>query len=431
LLSADNGGTKSCQSGCSSFTGYVYCDNNNDGSRQSGECGIGGVWVTLTGKDSSGQTVSMTRMTDANGCYIFDNLKSSGTGGYTIKETQPTCFTDGMDKAGSRGGTLSNDTISAITLPSSTNAIDYIFGELGASLGDKVWNDANKNGVQDSGEAGLAGITVKLTGAGADAIFGTLDDTAAQTTTNSSGVYSFSGLAAGKYTVNFTANNGWLLSPANVGSNDNVDSDADAITGTTAVYTLTNNQSNLTVDAGMYRQIATGLTQSASFWNGATGQDLINSFGNTSGGKSLANYLATTYSALYGTSAGSMNLTNKTNAQVAALFQSLYADPSRQADAQLMATALSVFATTNSLNTNSTARTKATNAGFVLSTNGAGAASYNVGAFGAAFGLTNNTSTTISDLLARANARAVSGAINGGNASLATQTYMVFWGING
>ena len=31
-----------------------------------------------------------------------------------------------------------------------------------AALGDKVWLDTNKNGVQDAGEAGVSGVTVKL-----------------------------------------------------------------------------------------------------------------------------------------------------------------------------------------------------------------------------------------------------------------------------
>lgn len=39
-----------------------------------------------------------------------------------------------------------------------------------ASLGDRVWPDANKNGVQQTGEAGVAGVTVKLlNAAGAEA----------------------------------------------------------------------------------------------------------------------------------------------------------------------------------------------------------------------------------------------------------------------
>ena len=51
-----------------------------------------------------------------------------------------------------------------------------------ASLGDKVFLDNNANGIQDAGEAGLAGVTVGLLAAGS------VIDT---TTTDSNGLYAF------------------------------------------------------------------------------------------------------------------------------------------------------------------------------------------------------------------------------------------------
>jgi uncharacterized repeat protein (TIGR01451 family)/LPXTG-motif cell wall-anchored protein len=60
------------------------------------------------------------------------------------------------------------------------------------TIGDTVWFDKNKNGKQDSGEPGIAGAQVQLTN---------LDTGAVSTqTTNSSGLYLFSGLEAGNYT---------------------------------------------------------------------------------------------------------------------------------------------------------------------------------------------------------------------------------------
>ncbi|MEM1172949.1 MAG: SdrD B-like domain-containing protein, partial [Cyanobacteria bacterium P01_H01_bin.35] len=41
-----------------------------------------------------------------------------------------------------------------------------------ASLGDKVFFDDDKDGIQDEGEAGVEGVTVTLTGGGADGIIG-------------------------------------------------------------------------------------------------------------------------------------------------------------------------------------------------------------------------------------------------------------------
>jgi len=61
-----------------------------------------------------------------------------------------------------------------------------------ASIGDTVWADENENGVQDNGEKGIAGATVRLT---------LPDASVVETTTNSNGLYLFSALDAGTYTV--------------------------------------------------------------------------------------------------------------------------------------------------------------------------------------------------------------------------------------
>ena len=67
------------------------------------------------------------------------------------------------------------------------------------NLGDYVWNDLNKNGIQDEGEPGVQGITVEL--------FDTADcsDTSIDSTsTNGSGLYAFSGLPQ-EHTVSCSA----------------------------------------------------------------------------------------------------------------------------------------------------------------------------------------------------------------------------------
>ena len=61
------------------------------------------------------------------------------------------------------------------------------------SIGDRVWNDADGDGVQDPLETGLVGVTVELLNGSGDVI-----DT---TTTGANGAYTFSGVYPGTYTV--------------------------------------------------------------------------------------------------------------------------------------------------------------------------------------------------------------------------------------
>jgi len=58
-------------------------------------------------------------------------------------------------------------------------------------IGNLVWNDANSNGIQDAGEFGVAGVTVKL--------YTCADVFVASTTTDANGNYLFSNLTAGDY----------------------------------------------------------------------------------------------------------------------------------------------------------------------------------------------------------------------------------------
>ncbi|MDH6590470.1 putative repeat protein (TIGR01451 family) [Variovorax sp. TBS-050B] len=149
------------------IAGWVYVDSNNDGIRQPGEPGIPGVTVTLTGRSASGLTVNTTATTDANGRYVFTGLLPADASGYTLRETQPVTYADGLDAVGTldgtRSGTLGNDVLSAIAYRGG-NGEDYNFGERGASLAGSVYNDANRNGTREPQDLPIAGVTLTLTG---------------------------------------------------------------------------------------------------------------------------------------------------------------------------------------------------------------------------------------------------------------------------
>src|SRR5262249_30694665 len=144
------------------------------------------------------------------------------------------------------------------------------------------------------------------------------------------------------------------------------------------------------------------------FWHNNNGQALIDNFHGGKTATALASWLKATFPNLYG------SLALATNADVAAYYQTLFAMPS-SGQAQVLATALNVYATTLSLG-----GTAAQAYGFSVSATGLGARSYNVGMDGAAFGVTNNTTLNVYQLLLAVNKKAVNGVLYSGDPLHAT-----------
>ncbi|KGJ07266.1 SdrD B-like domain-containing protein [Paracoccus sphaerophysae] len=117
-----------------------------------------------------------------------------------------------------------------------------------AALGDRVFHDTNRNGVQDAGEAGVAGVAVTLYDAAGQAI--------GSTVTDANGNYLFDDLKAGTYSVGFQEADGFDFTTRDAGGNDARDSDANQTTGRTGSVTLSIGETNTTVDAGLVRENA-------------------------------------------------------------------------------------------------------------------------------------------------------------------------------
>ena len=113
------------------ISGFVYCDDDNDGVKDAGEVGLGGVPVRLQGTNDLGQAVDITINTDADGSYSFTGLRP---GTYSVTETtQPDGKLDGKDTAGSLGGnTTVNEVISGIVLGAGQSSVNNNFGEIKA-----------------------------------------------------------------------------------------------------------------------------------------------------------------------------------------------------------------------------------------------------------------------------------------------------------
>jgi uncharacterized repeat protein (TIGR01451 family) len=91
-----------------------------------------------------------------------------------------------------------------------------------ARLGDYVWLDLNRDGIQDANEPGVSGVTVLL--------FQVIDGegvfTGQSTTTDENGFYLFDNLEPGQYYVEFVLPSGYSFTVADAGGDDTVNSKA-------------------------------------------------------------------------------------------------------------------------------------------------------------------------------------------------------------
>ena len=197
-----------------STAGSVFEDVNNNGQKDAGEVGVPNVTVVLTGTSVvTGQAISpITVTTDASGNYTFPNLVP---GVYTITETQPTGYFDGKEQNGTPAATVGSDKFKGIDLTkSAATSSGFNFGEQKASsIAGVVFKDTNNSGVQDTGETGIGGVTIKLTG----------NETSGKkvnltATTTADGTYSFTNLRAGTYTVTETQPAGFVDGQETVGT---------------------------------------------------------------------------------------------------------------------------------------------------------------------------------------------------------------------
>lgn len=278
----------------------IFNDVNNNGIFDTGETGIGGVLVELLYDANNDGVINGTELTTpiasinttstgTIGNYFFSGLTP---GNYQVRIPTPpatatlsstvTTTTDNQvdnDDNGIQTGGAGTSTISPLinltpgaeplnavetgqggTLDDATGdasgdmTID--FGFLApASVGNFVFIDTNRNGIQDTGEIGLNGVTVTLYNSAGVAI--------ATTTTATVGVnagqYAFTGLPPGTYSVGFTRPFGYGFSPQNaVGSTAANDSDPNILTGRTATFTLVAGQNNVDIDAGVFLSVAVG-----------------------------------------------------------------------------------------------------------------------------------------------------------------------------
>jgi uncharacterized repeat protein (TIGR01451 family) len=177
-----------------SIYGTVFNDLDFDGVFDTGEPGIPGVTVDL---NTGPQTV-----TDANGQYSFINLPP---GTYWVNETNLPDWTS-----------TTSDSVKVILDLNEDEMVNFGDAEVGSIKGT-VWNDINKDGIWDSNEVGIWGVTVEL--------YDSNNNLVATTITDYDGNYLFDNLIPGDYTVKEINLPGWISSTTDsvsvyVGSGD-------------------------------------------------------------------------------------------------------------------------------------------------------------------------------------------------------------------
>jgi hypothetical protein len=117
------------------LSGTVFNDLNRDGIQESGEPGLAGVIMTLTGTDTLGNHVVLTTTTDANGNFTFSNVPA---GTYMLQQSAVSNLLYGQDTPGTVNGSpdgvaFGNGEIGRITLNDGDNAINYDFANIGGA----------------------------------------------------------------------------------------------------------------------------------------------------------------------------------------------------------------------------------------------------------------------------------------------------------
>jgi hypothetical protein len=275
---------------------FVWNDTNNNGIQDAGEPGIPGVVMRLYGPGpdavagGTDDVLLATTTTDANGFYVFPNLDpgkyfvvAAAIPGYVLSAkdqgTDDTKDNDFGINATYPGASVSNVyTLAPIGTAGVTRDMTVDLGVHSNTIGlntlsDKVWNDYNKDGIQDAGELGVSNVTVRLLTAAGLPVNNPTTGKPYVVTTDANGNYKFVDLPDGNYIVefanipagySFTGTDAVGSGAPGSGTDGIKDSDAKTSTGRTGVIALDPTSISAAsidltnIDAGISQGVAAG-----------------------------------------------------------------------------------------------------------------------------------------------------------------------------
>jgi hypothetical protein len=188
--------------GTGSLGNLVWLDLNTDGVQDGAEPGLPGVdidlvWYGIDGVAGTGDDVTLSSTTDIDGNFLFGAIPD---GNYRMT-VNPASLPVGALATFDADGVGTLHTAFASLGPAEHN-LTQDFGYAGsATIGDTVWFDRNSDEVLNPEEYGLGGVTLDITWAGPNTLFGDLDDEVFTTATDASGHYGYGNLLAGNYSL--------------------------------------------------------------------------------------------------------------------------------------------------------------------------------------------------------------------------------------
>lgn len=211
----------------------VWKDLNDNGLQDAGEPGVAQVTIWLYRNGAA----YATQQTNAQGNYLFSELPQGVYNIKVITGSLPTgCLLSESPKTGNddtKDSDVDPTTAASTTVivnPYNPTQKDITTLDVGlyapnGSLGDRVWKDLNRNGVQDSNEQGVKDVIIQLY---------RNDVLVRYDTTDVNGNYLFTGLDKASYRIKVVQSSilkGCEITMQNSGSDDSLDSDVNQTTG--------------------------------------------------------------------------------------------------------------------------------------------------------------------------------------------------------